>query len=48
MSETLMKVCVVLLCGIGMAMLVPVTAAVVVDFAKAMKEIFCEGNDGEE
>ena len=48
MSEQIMKVCVVLLCGIGLAMLVPVTAAVVMDFVKAMKEIFCEVNDGEE
>ena len=40
MSETLMKVCVVLLCGIGLAMLVPVTIAVVADFIKSMKEIF--------
>lgn len=48
MPQQIMKVCVVLLCGIGLAMLVPVTAAVVMDFVKAMKEIFCEGNDGEE
>lgn len=48
MSQQIMKVCVILLCGIGLAMLVPVTAAVVMDFVKAMKEIFCEGNDGEE
>lgn len=47
MREQIMRVCVVLLCGIGLAMLVPVTAAVVMDFVKAMKEIFCEGNDGE-
>jgi hypothetical protein len=48
MSQQIMKVGVILLCGIGLAMLVPVTAAVVMDFIKAMKEIFCEGNDGEE
>lgn len=40
MFETLLKVCVVLLCGTGLAMLVPVTAAVVMDFIKDMKEIF--------
>ena len=48
MSQQIIKVCVILLCGIGLAMLVPVTAAVVVDFVKAMEEIFSEGNDGEE
>lgn len=47
MSQQIMRVCVVLLCGIGLAMLVPVTAAVVMDFIKAMKEIFCEDNNGE-
>ena len=40
MSEQIMRVCVVLLCGVGLAMLVPVTIAVVADFIESMKEIF--------
>ena len=39
-SEFLMKVVVVLLCGTGLMMLIPVTIAIVADCVKSMKEVF--------
>ena len=42
-SEFLMKVVVVLLCGTGLAMLIPVTLAIVLDFVKGMGKIFKKG-----
>ena len=39
-SDTLLRVCVVLLCGTGLIMLIPVTIAIVADCVKSMKEVF--------
>lgn len=39
-KDTIIKACVILLCGGGLLVLVPVTAAIVADFVKGMKETF--------
>ena len=39
-SEFLMKVVVVLLCGTGLLMLIPVTVAITLDCVKSMIRIF--------
>lgn len=36
----MLKICVVLLCGTGLLMMIPITVAVVADFVKSVKEIF--------
>ena len=41
--ELILKICVVILCGGGLLMLVPVTAAIVLDFVKGIKEVFKKG-----
>ena len=38
MSEKFLRVCVVLLCGTGLLMLIPVTLAIVLDFVKGIKK----------
>ena len=40
MFKTLMQIGVVILCGSGLLALIPVMAAIVMDFVKGMKEIF--------
>ena len=37
-KEFFLKACVVLLCGTGLLMLIPVTLAVVLDFIKGIKK----------
>ena len=41
--KSVLEIFVVILCGGGLLMLVPVTAAIVLDFAKGIKEVFRKG-----
>ena len=40
MSKIILTACVIFICGTGLLMLIPVTAAIVMDFIKGIKKEF--------
>lgn len=39
-KELILRACVIILCGTGLLMLIPVTIAIVADCVKSVKEVF--------